>query len=144
MTPSTLDLSALKNALSSLEDGYGAAGNSAWLNAQSEAVKRTLVAGVIQNFEFVYELSVKMMRRRLELDAASPSDIDQAGYRDLVRIAAERGLVSNVEAWFSYRELRNITAHTYDQKKADLVYHNIPAFISDARRLLAQLEAHNG
>lgn len=62
-----------------------------------------------------------MIRRRLELDAASPTEIDFSSFRDLMRTTAEKGLVTNVEAWFRYRQLRNITSHTYDSVKARMV-----------------------
>ena len=49
-----------------------------------------------------------------------------------------------MEAWFRYRQMRNTTAHTYDQKKAQQVYQGTLLFIDDARALLANLEARNG
>ncbi len=82
------------------------------------ALRNTLLAGVIQNFEFVYELSVKMLRRELERGSDTPGEIDAANFRDMLRIAAERGLIDNIEAWFGYRQMRNLSAHTYDQTKA--------------------------
>jgi hypothetical protein len=32
-----------------------------------------------------------------------------------MRMAAGRGLIDDVEAWFGYRKMRHITAHTEDQ-----------------------------
>lgn len=61
-----LDLTALRNAVSSLEDSLGVVSDSAWFNQQSKQVKNTLVAGVIQNFEFVYEIGIKMLKRQIE------------------------------------------------------------------------------
>jgi nucleotidyltransferase substrate binding protein (TIGR01987 family) len=78
----------------------------------NDKVRHTLIAGVIQNFEFVYEIITKMLLRRLEMDALNPSEVDFANFRDVLRIAAERGLISNVQDWFGYRQMRNITAHT--------------------------------
>jgi len=66
--------------------------------------------------------------------------VDFANYRDVLRIAAEKGLISNVQDWFGYRQMRNITAHTYDHQKAQQVYEGTQAFMMDARRLLARLE----
>ena len=117
--------------------------DAAWFEPQSSRVKNTLIAGLIQNFEFVYELSVKMIRRQLELEAASPTEVDEASFRDVMRLAGERGLVSNVEAWFGYRRLRNITAHTYDQAKARLVLDGLAPFVGDAQSLLQALEARH-
>ena len=119
-------------------------GNSPWFNQQSSNVQNTLIAGVIQNFEFVYELSMKMIRRQLELDSDSPNEVDETNFRDVLRIAAEKGLIADVEAWFFYRKMRNVSAHTYDRAKAQKVYQDTLTFINDARSLLARLEARNG
>jgi len=139
-----LDLSPLSNAIIALEDSLGVVADQRWFNDQSLAVQNTLISGVIQNFECVYELSVKMLRRQLEKEASSPSEIDQSDFRDLLRTAAEKGLVADVEAWFAYRKMCNITAHTYDHEKAQQVYRGTLAFIKDAQNLLVALEARNG
>jgi nucleotidyltransferase substrate binding protein (TIGR01987 family) len=115
-------------------------GDTAWFNVQEAKVRHTLIAGVIQNFEFVYEISTKMLRRRLELDALNPSEVDFANFKDVLRMAAEKGLISDVPAWFTYRQMRNITAHTYDPQKAQQVYEGTQAFMLNARLLLARLE----
>lgn len=135
-----LDLTALRQALASLEDGLDVVRDSAWFNQQNDKVRHTLIAGVIQNFEFVYEISTKMLRRRLEMDALNPSEVDFANFRDVLRIAAEKGLITDVQAWFGYRQMRNITAHTYDHQKAQQVYEGTQSFMMDARILLARLE----
>jgi nucleotidyltransferase substrate binding protein (TIGR01987 family) len=139
-----LDLSSLRDAIASLLQGLAVVGDKDWFDAQSAAVQNTLVAGVIQNFEFVYEQSIKMLRRELERSAASPTEVDFGNFRDLLRTASEKGLIVNVEAWFSYRQMRNITAHTYDHSKAQQVYLGTLAFIDDAKDLLARLEVRNG
>jgi nucleotidyltransferase substrate binding protein (TIGR01987 family) len=144
LTEPRLDLTALRNAVASLASGLDVVGDTAWFDAQSPAVQNTLMAGVIQNFEFVYELSVKMIRRQIELESDSPDAIDATGFRDMLRIAGEKALIADVEAWFSYRRLRNVSAHTYDPAKALTVYQDTRVFIDDARSLLARLEARNG
>ena len=140
MTSTSLDLTPLRQSLSSLEDGLDVVRDLAWFQQQSDKVRHTLIAGVIQNFEFVYEISTKMLRRRLEMDALNPSEVDFANFRDVLRIAAEKGLIDNVQDWFGYRQLRNITTHTYDHQKAQQVFQGTQAFMMDARRLLARLE----
>lgn len=144
MNDSTLDLSALQRALTSLEDSLEVVSDSQWFNEQSLKVQNTLIAGVIQNFEFVYEVGFKMIKRQIELESASPDEVDQGSFRDVLRLAAEKGLIRDVEAWFGYRRMRNITAHTYDHEKAQQVYQGTLLFINDARALLASLEARNG
>jgi nucleotidyltransferase substrate binding protein (TIGR01987 family) len=139
-----LELSSLRSAIDSLVQALAIVGNRDWFDAQSIAVQNTLMAGVIQNFEFVYEQCTKMLRRELEKSAASPTEVDFDSFRDLLRTAAEKGLIANIEAWFSYRKMRNISAHTYDHKKAQQVYTGTLAFIGDAKDVLARLEVRNG
>lgn len=136
----TLDLTSLRQALASLQDAQALVDDAAWFAPQPPRVRNTVIAGLIQNFEFVYELSVKMIRRQLELEAASPTEVDETSFRDLMRLAGERGLVTDVEAWFGYRRLRNITAHTYDQAKARVVLDGLVPFVRDAQTLLRALE----
>ena len=142
--PEALDLSALREAIASLHEGLEIVSDLEWFNRQSDKVQNTLIAGVIKNFEFVYEISIKMIRRRLEIGADSPTDVDKMEFRNLLRSAAERGLINDVEAWFKYRKMRNITSHTYDHEKARQVYQETIVFIDDAWLLLQQLEAMNG
>ena len=143
MTP-PLDLGALRHAVRSLEDSQDVVGDSKWFDQQSDKIQNTLTAGVMQNFEFVYEISIKMIRRQIELEAASPAEGNHSDFRDLIRVAAEKGIVADAEAWFTYRRMRNLTSHTYDRQKAQQAYRETLAFIADARSLLACLEARNG
>lgn len=141
---SALDFTALRYAISSLDDGLAVVSDANWFNAQDIKVRNTLIAGVIQNFEFVYEISVKMLRRQLEAESDSPDSIDQASFRELLRVGAEKGLIDDVEAWFGFRQMRNITAHTYDHAKAQQVYEGTQDFLTHARTLLARLESRHG
>lgn len=143
MAENRLDLSSLRDAVRSLEDGVEVVSDGDWFNQQSKKVQNTLVAGVIQNFEFVYEISFKMIRRQIEAESASPEEVDETNFREVLRVAAEKGLIADVEAWFRYRKMRNTTAHTYDHKKARQVYKDTLGFISDARALLTALESRN-
>ena len=140
---SSLDLSALRSAIQSLDDGLSVVSDAAWFNQQNDKVRQTLIAGVIQNFEFVYEISVKMIRRQLELEADSPVDIDQTSFRDLLRIAGEKGLIADVEAWFGFRQMRDVTAHTYDHAKAQQVYQGTQEFLNQSRQLWVHLDGRH-
>jgi len=143
MTDRTLDLTSLTDAIASLAAALGVVGDHAWFAEQTPAVRHTLVAGVVQNFEFVYEISVKMIKRRPELDALSPAGVDRANFRELLREAGEMGLIDDVEEWFTYRRMHNITAHTHDHAKAPRISQDIAHFLADARSLAAQLYARN-
>ncbi len=127
---STLDFSSLHNALTTLD----------------EALKRTpsqdtlIRDGCIQRFEYSYELSIRMLRRTLEHISDHAEEIQQASFRDLIRIAAEKGLISNPIRWFEFRNKRNITSHTYNEDKAEEVFAIIPEFAQAAHELLQHME----
>ena len=96
--------------------------------------------GLIQRFEFTYDLAHKMLRRVLEAGAANPEAIDRMTFPEMIRTANEQGLVSSDwSAWRTWREMRNITSHTYDEAKALQVADAIPAFLDEARALIKRL-----
>lgn len=94
-------------------------------NRQEAIIQDTLIAGAIQKFEFVYELSIKMLKRQLKNIESNDTDIDSTEFRDILRMAAQYGLIESPEVWLDYRKMRNITSHTYDQNKAQQVYNGI-------------------
>ncbi len=95
---------------------------------------------VIHRFEYTYELCCRMLRRQLAEEAAAPVEVDRLGFRDLMRVGAERGYIADPERWFRYREARNITSHTYDAAKAQIVYQTALTFLDDAEHLLEALQ----
>lgn len=129
-----LDFSPLANAIARLDEGL-----TRYLNDTSDTQIRD---GLIQRFEFTYDLSHKMLRRALETTAANPEEIDRMSFPTLIRTGTEQGLLrGDWTDWRAYREMRNITSHTYDEIKALQVAATIPAFLEEARELLLRLEA---
>ena len=126
-----LDFTPLSKAISTLA--------SAMQDAGSRPQDLLARDGCIQRFEYSYELCVKSLRRQLEELADSRADIDALGYRDMLRVAVERGLIPDAVPWFGFRELRNITSHAYDPDKAALVFDGIPVFLDHALQLVARL-----
>lgn len=139
-----LNLDSLRSAIQSLASSVRVVENTAWFSAQEPSVQDTLVAGVIQHFEVTYELCFKMLRRQIEAEAASPAEVDAFNFRDVLRVGAEKGLIADVEAWMRYRQMRNITAHTYDHDKSRQVFEGALRFLGDAHALLAALQARHG
>ena len=132
--PMPLDFTSLANVIGKLDEGL-----VRYLDDTSDALIRD---GLIQRFEFTYDLSHKMLRRALEMAAANPEEIDRMSVPTLVRTGNEQGLLRGDWAeWRTYREMRNITSHTYDEAKALQVAAAIPAFLDEARELLRRLEA---
>ena len=108
------------------------------------ALRETLMAGVVKNFEFVYELSTKMMRRFVQMEAEVPDEVSQWGFRDVLRHVADRGLIDDVQVWFDYRTMRGETGLAYMPEKARAVCESARTLLRDARALLAQLELRAG
>lgn len=139
-----LDITVLQDAFTSLEKTISKLKDLQWFNQQEEIVQDTLIVGSIQKFEFVYELSIKMLKRQLKAIESNDNDIDSTDFRDILRIAANYGLIESPEIWFDYRKMRNITSHTYDQNKALQVYSGISDFLESSRFLVVQLQKRNG
>lgn len=109
------------------------------LAASDPALARQFRAAAIQAFEYTFELSTKMLRRRLK-EILSAAEVDRLSYRDLIRTGAEKGFIDDPASWFLFRELRNITSHTYDEAKAEQIALVLPAFLGRARFLLRELQ----
>ncbi|MGB1092199.1 MAG: nucleotidyltransferase substrate binding protein [Oceanobacter sp.] len=126
-----LDLSPLTRALNSLDRAV----SRSLREPEDEEVRDS----VIQRFEYTYELCWKMLKRQLEMDSASPAEVDSLSFRDLIRSGAERGYIQDPSAWFVFREMRNITSHTYNAEKAKKVHRSAIEFAEHARSLLEKL-----
>jgi len=136
-----LDLSSLKKGVMSLERALNVAAPDR-LEKMSADQQEVIKAGVIQNFEFAYELCWRFMKRWLETNL-SPMIADGVTRRELFRLAAESRLIEDVERWMIYHDARNQTAHIYDPQIAQEVYETARGFVKDAAGLLQVLEAHN-
>lgn len=71
--------------------------------------------GLIQAFEFVQELSWKVLKDFIEDKGTSKK---LYGSKDVIRQAASVGLISNGELWMKMIEARNLSSHTYDEADA--------------------------
>lgn len=130
-----LDLTPLRNALTSLERGLARRRE----NLADEEVRDAC----IQRFEYCFELSWKMLKRQIESEQGNTAEVDGYSKRTLFRVAAERGLISSPEPWFVYLVQRNKTSHAYDTRVATEVATVLEEFAVEARALLGTLEARD-
>jgi nucleotidyltransferase substrate binding protein (TIGR01987 family) len=137
-----LDLTSLAKGVAALQRALGTQADPDALEALSEDQRETLRAGVVQTFEFTYELCWRFMRRWLAANLA-PHEVEGVSRRELFRMAAQQGLIRDVDSWMAYHEGRNITSHTYSRATADRVIGIARDFEADAVSLLGVLEAHN-
>lgn len=129
MAMSTLDLTSLEKALSSLGRGLH--------RAQAAPDDEELRDAVIQRFEFTMDLCWKMIQRWLKL--AGTDEQRFRTKRNLFREAARMGLIDDPVAWFTFHEARNETSHSYDPDVARRVFSQVPPFETAAIRLLERL-----
>ena len=94
------NLSALKNAISSLEAGFARSSAS----PEDELVRD----GAIQRFEYTYDLCWKMLKSTLKIQAPSEDIIDNMSFNELICEGFEHGMSKDPEPWFGYRKKRNI------------------------------------
>lgn len=70
-------------------------------------------AGVIQTFEFTWELAWKTLQDVLVLQGLEP-----LGPRDVIKQAFARGLIQEDALWLEILEARNLMSHVYDEDQS--------------------------
>lgn len=134
MSDATLDLRPLTNAIQRLNEGL--------VRYQQDVTDTQIRDGLIQRFEFTYEISHKMLKRYLEMVSPTPEQFDGMPFADLVRSGNEQGLLlSDWPRWRQFRDMRGKTSHTYDESLALQVVAEIPAFLTEAQHLCERLLA---
>ena len=76
--------------------------------------------GTIQRFEFVYELSWKLMKSYLEyqgIEVVSPRETFREGFKE--------GIIKDATEWINMMINRNRTSHTYNEETAWDIYDKI-------------------
>jgi len=139
-----LVLDSLVKALRSLENAIEFYDSSACSELPEER-RDTIRAGVVQCFEYSYELCWKFIKRWLD-ENLGRIYTDGVSRRELFRRAAESLLIEEVQSWMDHhraRNLTNLTSHTYNLETAEEVLAGARDFLDDARRLLARLESEN-
>jgi nucleotidyltransferase substrate binding protein (TIGR01987 family) len=71
--------------------------------------------GVIQGFEFTFELAWNVMKDYLEEQGIN----DIIGSKNAIRYAYKNGLIKDGEIWMEMITSRNISSHTYDEETAE-------------------------
>jgi nucleotidyltransferase substrate binding protein (TIGR01987 family) len=73
--------------------------------------------GLIQAFEYTYELSWNVMKDFYE----EQGETNIQGSKDTIRLAFKRGLISEGDKWMAMIENRKLTVHTYNEEIASQV-----------------------
>lgn len=91
--------------------------------AQSRPLSELEKQGLIQAFEFVFELAWSLMKDYF-LYQGNPAI---SGSRDAIRSAFKQGLIADGEGWMEMIKSRNQTAHTYNESVANEIADSIMA-----------------
>lgn len=128
-----LDISVLENAISRLQEGLE--------RYEQNIADIQIRDGLIQRFEFTYELSHIFLKRYLESISPTPELYDAMPFEQLIRSGNETGILrGDWTAWRVYRQMHAKTSHTYDENIALQVVAAIPDFLNEAVYLRNQLK----
>ena len=136
-----LDYSSLESAVGQLQKSFEYLHSD--LALKDAGLREQFRSATIQAFEFSYELAVKMIRRQLALIVANPDELREIDFADLMRDAADAGIVSDAPSYVRYREMRNRTSHTYNASQAEQTVAAMDEFLRDMRFLLNKLGERN-
>ncbi len=136
-----IDYSSYGKALDQLEKSYSYLNSD--LAKKDQDLREQFRAATVQAYEYTYELACKMVLRQLEQIVPVPAELREMAFMDLMRSAHEAGLLREAPPFKIYREMRNITSHTYDAEVAEEILSVLDNFIRDARFLLQQLAERN-
>ena len=101
------------------------------LEEEGQALNQLEREGVIQRFEYTFELAWNLLKDRLEHDKIVLPTVTP---RQVIRQAFQAKLIKDGDAWIAMLTDRNLMSHTYDFATFDVVIDRIQ------RRYLAILE----
>ncbi|KZY36938.1 nucleotidyltransferase [Oleiphilus sp. HI0132] len=78
--------------------------------------------GVIQRFEYTFELAWKVLKDKMEFDGII---LDQISPKSVVRQAYQSKYINDAETWLRMIGDRNLMSHTYDFSKFEQVIDSI-------------------
>lgn len=96
---------------------------------EQEAVQDSL----IKRFEYALEVAWKTCKRHLQEEGFTEAATGSP--KSIMRLAAQRELIDNPEAWFGYLRFRQDTSHDYSSDKAEAVLDIAEDFYQDVKIL---------
>lgn len=78
--------------------------------------------GIVQRFEYTFELAWNVLRDRMEHDGIT---LDQISPRGVIRQAFEAKYISDAQNWLKMTTDRNLMSHTYDFAKFESVIQSV-------------------
>ena len=95
------------------------------------------IDGIIQRFEFTFELAWKTLKEYLEFMGINN---DIVGPRGVLKTAFEEGIIYDGDAWIKMMEARNNMSHRYDYEESRKIYNDIKnIYVSLLEKLSSKL-----
>ena len=134
MQEGTFSISALENAHKRLGDVL-----KIFVENENDDIVRD---SVIQRFEFTYSIALKTLKKYFEGVAFVMEDVQQMTFNQVIRVANKLDLLHfELDKWTEFRQMRNLTSHTYYEEVARKVVAVIPDFCEEVGYLLKQLRS---
>lgn len=134
MQEGTFSISALENVHKRLGDVL-----KIFVENENDDIVRD---SVIQRFEFTYFIALKTLRKYFEGMAFVMEDVQQMTFNQVIRVANQLDLLHfELDKWTEFRQMRNLTSHTYDEEVARKVVAVVPDFCEEVGYLLKQLRS---
>jgi len=92
-----------------------------------EALSDLEKQGLIQRFEFTFELAWKTLQDYLVYLGYE----FQSGPNSTLKMALDNSLITNADVWRRMAKARNLSSHTYDEDEADRIVNDIYDVYSD-------------
>ncbi len=128
-----LDVLPLAKAATRLEEGL--------IRFREDESDAQIRDGLIQRFEFTYDLAHRTLRRALEEVSSNPQELDHLTFPALIRAGVDQGLLAGEWAmWSTWREVRMISPQSHDEAKGVYVVAAIPAFLAEVQGMLERLQ----
>ena len=125
MPSADVEISPFERAIQRLEEGLA--------RYQADTSDTQIRDGLVQRFEFTYELGHTVLKRYLKHASANPEQFDGMEFQDLIRTGNEQGLLlGEWPDWRGFRQMRGKTSHTYNEDIALEVVGDIPRFLEEA------------
>lgn len=97
---------------------------------------------LIKRFEYTLEIAWKICKRHLEEEGFAEAATGSP--KSIIRLAAQRKLVADPEAWFGYLRFRQDTSHDYSSDKAEAVMDIAEDFYQDVKKLYRGMTGESG
>ena len=134
MLESSMDYIQLKRAI----ERYGEMLEAFRHNEHRPALEQEAVQdSLIKRFEYTLEVAWKTCKRHLEEEGFAEAATGSP--KSIIRLASQRGFITNPEAWFNYLRFLQDTSHDYSSDKAEAVLDVAEDFYKDVVGLYKEM-----